>query len=443
MNWRMFHQKSFCGLPKTQRHCLERGGWLAAFLLPLFFNPLALDDPFEPGKVLLFQLIVLGMVVVALWPGVGRPQWWQGNPLAVPVVVYGVIVGLATAVSIDIRTSLWGDAFPHGALLTLAVLLFFLLLTIALQEQQQVEQLISVILISSVPVVLYGIVQFMGLDPLVWSHDSVSPVHATLGRSLYLGGYLAMVIPFTLIRLIRHKAVNHRRQQIAFAIVLVLQVSCLFFTLARGAWLGFLGSMVLLAALLTHRRRFWLGGIALFLILGIVGLVVINRGGWTAFPALQSGADLGQIRAFSNNARLSTWADALALVPDRWLLGYGPETYATAVQQRLGLVTGPYTPHLPDPHNLLLYLVTAVGLAGLCAFLWINGRFYALLLTRFRQTTHANTRLLLAAILSSTTAYLIQAQFNPDMITLSALFWINLSMGISLVRQEVTTNDNN
>lgn len=429
-------------MSKIQRRWLERGGWLTAFLLPLFFNPLALDDPFEPGKVLLFQLIVLGMVGVVLWPGGGKERWWRGNLLAVPVVVYGVIVGLATAVSIDIRTSLWGDAYPHGALLTLAVLLFFLLLTAALQAQQQVEQLIRVILISSVPVSFYGIIQFIGLDPLVWSHDSVSPVQATLGRSLYLGGYLAMVIPFTLSRLIRHHAASQRRQQIAFGIILALQVSCLFLTLARGAWLGFLGSMVLLLILLT-RRRFWLGGIALFLILGIVGLAVISRSGWVALPTLQSGPDLGRIRVLSDSARLSTWADALALVPERWLLGYGPETYATAVQQRLGIIPGPYTRHLPDPHNLLLYQVTAVGLVGLTAFMWLIGRFYTLLLVRFYQTRRADTRLLMASILSSTTAYLIQAQFNPDMITLSALFWINLSMGIALLRQEVTTNDNN
>lgn len=412
-----------------------------AFLLPLFFNPLALDAPFEPGKVRLFQLIVLGMVGVALWPGGGKARWWRGNPLAVPVMVYGVIVGLATAVSIDIRASLWGDAYPHGALLTLAVLLFFFLLTTALQEQRQVEQLISVILIGSVPVSLYGIIQFLGLDPLVWSHDSVSPVHATLGRSLYLGGYLAMVIPFTLIRLIQHHFANQRRRQAAFGIILVLQVSCLFFTLARGAWLAFLGSMILFAVLLARRRRFWLGGMVLFLIVGIVGLAVISQRGWTFFPMLHAGSDLGRIRAFSDSARLSTWADGLLLIPGRWLLGYGPETYATAVDQHLGIITGPYTRHLPDPHNLLLYLATAVGLPGLLAFLWMNGRFYALLLARFRQTSRADTRLLLAAILSSTTAYLIQAQFNPDMITLSVLFWINLSTGIILVRQEVTTND--
>lgn len=426
----------------TRRRRLEQGGWLVALLLPLFFNPLALDDPFESGKVLLFQLIVLGMMGAALWPGTGKGSWWRGNPLAVPVMVYGLIVGLATAVSIEPRASLWGDAYPHGILLTLAVLLFFLLLAAALHERQQVEKLISVILISSVPVALYGVIQFMGLDPLAWSHDSVSPVHATLGRSLYLGGYLAMVIPFTLLRLIRHNDAA-RRRQIALGIVLALQVSCLVFTLARGAWLGFLGSTALFTFLLAYRRRFWLGGIVLFLILGVVGLVVISRAGWTAFPTIQLGSDLGRIRAFSDNARLSTWADALALVPDRWLLGYGPETYATAVQQQLGITTGPYTLHLPDPHNLLLYQVTAVGLAGLLAFLWIIGRFYALLLAQFRRTSDTNNRLLLAAVLSSTTAYLIQAQFNPDMITLSALFWINLAMGITLLRKQVTTNDNN
>ncbi len=387
-------------MSKTQRRWLERGGWLVAFFLPLFFNPLALNDPFESGKVLLFQLIVLGMIGVAVWPGEGKARWWRGNPLAAPVVVYGVIVGLATAVSIDIRASLWGDAYPHGALLTLAVLLFFFLLTTALQEQRQVEQLIRVILISSVPVSLYGIIQFIGLDPLVWSHDSVSPVHATLGRSLYLGGYLAMVIPFTLLHLIQHHSANQRRRQIAFGIILGLQVSCLFFTLARGAWLGFLGSMVLFAALLARRRRFWLGGLALFLIVGVVGLAVISQRGWMVFPTLQTGPDLGRIRAFSDSARLSTWADALVLIPGRWPLGYGPETYATAVQQHLGIITGPYTRHLPDPHNLLLYLATAVGLPGLLAFLWMNGRFYALLLARFRQTSRTDTRLLLAAILS-------------------------------------------
>jgi O-antigen ligase len=421
----------------TQRRWLVRCGWLVAFLLPLAFNPLALADPFETPKVWLFHLIILGMVGIALWP---RPLKLVENPLTVPVVVYGVIVMVATAGSINIRTSLWGDAYPHGALLTLTALIFFLLLSSALYERGQVEQLINVILIGSVPVVLYGFIQFAGLDPIAWTHDSVSAVHSTLGRSLYLGSYLAMVVPFTLLRLIQHRA--NRQRQIAFVAILLLQVSGLLFTLARGAWLGFLGGMVLFAVLVLG-RRFRIAGIVLLLIAGVVGLFVISQRGWVVFPMLQVGEDLGRVRAFSLDARLTTWQDALALVPHRWLLGYGPETFATAVSQQLGITPGPYELHMPDPHNLFLYQVTAVGLAGLSAFLWLIGRFYTVLADTFRQTNAPEIRLRLAAILSSTTAYLIQAQFNPDMISLSALFWINLALGITLVRLAVTTNDNN
>jgi O-antigen ligase len=424
----------------TQRRWLERGGWLAAFLLPLFFNPLALDDPFEPGKVWLFRFIVLGMAGVAAWPGKGRGAW--SNPLAVPVVAYGVMVGLATAVSINVQTSLWAR---HGAVTILAALLFFFLLTAALGHRRQVEDLFSVILIGSVPVALYGLIQYLGFDPIAWQNESVSPIHATMGRSLYLGSYLAMIMPFTMVRLIQHHAPGQRKRQIALGFVLMLQVACLLVTLARGAWLGFLGGMVLFALLLIRQRRTRLWTIVALIVMGLAVLGFIARSGWVIFDeaAAPFSGDLGRIREASDNARLTTWADALALVPARWLLGYGPETYATAVTQRLGVITGPYTSHLPDPHNLLLHQATAVGLAGLLAFLWVNGRFYVLLLAQFRRANDADTRLLLAAILRSTTAYLIQAQFNPDMITLSVLFWINLSMGIVLLRQQVTTDNNN
>ncbi|MCB9420424.1 MAG: O-antigen ligase family protein [Ardenticatenaceae bacterium] len=420
----------------TRRRWLERGGWLVAFLLPLFFNPLALADPFEPAKVWLLRLIVLGMAGVALWPGDGRLHWRRENPLAGSVAVYGVMVGLATAVSINVHASLWG---LHGTVTILALLAFFLLLAAALRDRQQVEDLINVMLVGSAPVALYGLIQYLGLDPLVWQSDSVSPVQSTMGRSLYLGGYLAMIIPFTLARLVRYMSEKQRPRQIAFTILLLLQLICLWVTLARGAWLGFCSVMLLFAVLLTGRRLRW---IIVSSVIGAAGLYFASQIGLSAFSD-QLNIDLGQVRAISDAARLSTWADALALVPGRWLLGYGLETYATAVQQQFGVIIGPYTGHLPDPHNLLLYQITAVGISGLLAFLWVNGRFYRLLLARFRLTQDVSTRLLLAAILSSVTAYLIQAQFNPDVITLSAFFWLNLAVGISLLRQEVTTINNN
>ncbi len=423
----------------SQRRWLERGGWLAAFLLPLVFNPLVLDDPFEPTKTLLFQVIVLGMVVVAVWPGGAKDRRWPPNPLAVPVWLYGVVVGLATAVSIDPRISLWGgNIYRPGTINTLALLLFFFLLATTLRTPRQIDQLINLILIGSVPVALYGLIQYVGLDPIDWRPHSISPIHSTMGRSIYLGGYLAMIIPFTLVRLIQARADDNRRQQVAFGILLLLQLSCLLFTLARGAWLGFTVGIALFAILLARRQRSRRRLVLLLLIVGLAVVAFITNDGWQLLtePNTPRQLDLSHIRQGSDNARLVTWRTALALIPDRWLLGYGPETFATAVAQYKANLPNPHPDwmYLPDPHNLLLNQVTAVGLAGLAAFLWLIGRFYALLLAHFRQKSADQSRLLLAACLSSVTVYLIQAQFNPDMITLSMVFWLNLVIGIILVR---------
>jgi O-antigen ligase len=296
-------------MSETQRRWLERGGWLAAFLLPLLFNPLALNDPFEPTKTLFFQMIVLGMAVVAVWPGGEKEKWWLPNPLAVPVWLYGVIVGLATAVSIDARTSLWGsNIYGHGTITTLALLLFFFLLTTALRHTRQIDQLINIILIGSVPVALYGLIQYAGLDPIEWSPHSISPIHSTMGRSNYLGSYLAMIIPFTLVRLIQSRADAQRNRLVAYGILLLLQLSCLLFTLARGAWLGFTIGIVLFAILLTRQRRNRLRLVLLLLIVGLAVVGFITNAGWQLLTEanIPFQLDLSRIRQGSDSARLVT-----------------------------------------------------------------------------------------------------------------------------------------
>jgi O-antigen ligase len=260
-----------------------------------------------------------------------------------------------------------------------------------------------------------------------------------MGRSNYLGSYLAMIIPFTLVRLIQSRDDAQQNRLVAYGILLLLQLLCLLFTLARGAWLGFTVGIVLFAILLTRQQRNRLRLALLLLIVGLAVVGFITNEGWQLLTEANTPfqLDLSRIRQGSDSARLVTWRAALALVPERWLLGYGPENFATAVAQYKANLPNPQPDwkYLPDPHNLLLYQVTAVGLAGLAAFLWLIGRFFTLLLTHFRQKSADPPRLLMAACLSSVTIYLIQAQFNPDMITLSMIFWLNLVTGIILVRQ--------
>lgn len=435
-------------MPSNRCEWFVGGGVLLALLLPLAFNPFA-SEPFESTKVMLFQAVTIGMTLAAVILSVSdrsltaQPmatrliQIWRhiGLPAA-PIALYAIAVLVATFASIDVDLSIWGSGDRHGTATTLLTLLFFLLLLTSLKRWNQIDGIVTAIIVGSVPVAFYGWIQYMGLDALQWISFSISPVHSTLGRSVFLGAYMTMVIPFTLSRtLVAHRR-RHGYRRAAHAALFMLQVGCLIFTLARGAWLGFLGALFLFIALLLPRRRRAVLSTVVVLIVGIVMFAIIVQFGGEIFPetvGTPSGERFMLIRSWSNQARLTTWRDALALIPRRWIFGFGPETYAKALSQ--ANLVNPFAEnawmHQDDPHNLWLFQMTEVGVVGLLALLWLALRYYRALLAAFNACTNMERKITMAAIFGSTTAYFIHAQFNPDVITLTLFFWMGLALGFA------------
>jgi len=441
------------------RWVVEAGGLGVALFLPLCFNPFAMP-PFEPAKVALFRGITFGMVIASTaafflnpqngslsvrlrsWTETFRPR--TNNPLALPVLIYAAAYALATVTSIDPRLSLWGARDnPQGAITALCVVVFFLLVANALRTGKQLDRMTTALLLGSVPVVVYGLSQYLGLDPLDWITDSVSPVLSTMGRSNFLGAYLAMVIPFTLARIVIRRS---GRAALRYTLVLVLQVTCLLLTLARGAWLGFLGGSLVFLWLLARRWR----SRALFAI-SVTALLI---GSWlfasmnniglpqratqkTDSVSQGAGPSFAELRTASVEARIIIWKSTLSLIQARWLLGYGPETFAAAFSSHhppeLARFEGPDV-IVDDPHNLILDQLAAIGIVGLLAFLCVIVSFYRITLRTFSRARDRPTEATLAAILGSATAFLIQAQFNPDVIVLVALFWLVLALGVVVHR---------
>ncbi len=84
---------------------------------------------------------------------------------------------------------------------------------------------------------------------------------------------------------------------------------------------------------------------------------------------------------------------------------------------------------MDHPHNLVLDLLMSSGALGLAAFLSILWTFYARSSKALRETAGSEDGMLYAAVVSSATAFLIQAQFNPNVIVLWILFWTSLAIG--------------
>lgn len=446
---------------RWRRAIVEAGGLAVAIILPLCFNPWA-TPPFEPAKVAIFRGVVamMGAATAIIWlaeairsrGSVSRPQarcWWTDNPVAMPALGYATAYVLATATSIAPPLSLWGPHDnPQGTITVLCAVIFFLLIASGLQTKAQFDRLVSALILGSVAVAVYGLSQFFGIDSLPWITDSVSPVLSTLGRSNFLGAYLAMVVPFTLLRIADGDRGGSRAR---YAFVLALQVACLWLTLARAAWIGLLGGVLLFLGLLAQRRRsralWWIA--LVMLILGVWLYAAMNVTALPRWGQAAAGAQSGQsipfadLRDASVNARLTIWRTTLGLIRDRWLLGYGPEqftaVFAAHYPPELARFEGPQVV-VDDPHNLFLDQTMAVGVIGLAALLGVLIVFYRLMLVALHRCTNRSSESALAAILGSVTAFVIQAQFNPDVIVLSAFFWLFLALGVVIARGNRTNS---
>ena len=404
------------------------------FLLPLYFNPLA-ELSFEPAKVELFRYAVVATAFVSLlahyFETPLRPSWGPAvRRLFLAVAIYGATYSLATVLSVSPHVSLLGNGDAHGAATLLVTLLFFFLVSTMSHTRETRERIVNALLLGTVPVMVYGLVQVLHLDPLTWETDAISPMGSTLGRSNFVGAYLAMVVPFTMYRLmdVSSPACASCWRTIT---LLSLQITCIFLTQARAAWcaaiVGF--AVVLYLRRRTERRRAIRpllvvagAGAILLAVMNVVDIASLTRSG-----ERRTVADVAAHRAGTARSRVAIWQGTLELIPSHWVLGHGPETFTAFFDSSaLALDEAVIVTH---PHNIVLEHLFSVGAAGLLAFVFVAVQFYVMTMGRLAEAKSASEKDFLRALVGSASAYLMQAQLNPDVIVLSSLFWLVLGLG--------------
>ncbi len=193
-------------------------GWLAAaIVVPLFFNVHS-SRVFEPDKLSLLRSITLIMIVAWLLKsieerigrsrspdaeGSGGLRTFLGMPLVIPTLVMVGVYFLTTVTSVVPKISFWGS-YPRlqGTYTFVSYVVIFLLMLNTLRSRQQLERLLTVIIVTSLPIALYGIIQHFQLDPLPWGGDVTVRVASNMGNAIFVAAYLIMVVPITIGRFI-------------------------------------------------------------------------------------------------------------------------------------------------------------------------------------------------------------------------------------------------
>jgi O-antigen ligase len=426
--------------------------WLAAaIVVPLAFNPWGYSA-FELPKAALLRALALLMGLVALVGTIETrgspnrsPSRRPTTPLLWPVLAFGAVLALATALSINPRSSLWGSYERQQGLLTLgAYLALFLLTATNLRTRSQTERLWAGLAWGSAPVVAYGLLQAAGLDPLDWRTDAASPVLSTIGRANFLGSYLVLVVPLT-----AGRAVLARRRW-PHLLLLVGQLACLALTQARGAWVG-LGAASLAFGLAwaaaTHNRRLALTALALAaLVVGFVALLNLPDGPLASLaqlPGLGRLATLTRTDAGSTAARLTIWRATLPLVAARPWLGYGPETmravFARVFPPQLVYYQGRHAT-VDRAHNLWLDLGMSAGLAGIVAFGALLAGFGRMVWRGLRNVPDRWEQIAWVALTAAITGHLADLQFGFDLTASATVFWLVLALGATLRRSALPSS---
>ncbi len=197
-------------------------GWLTAIIVvPLFFNVYS-SRVFEPDKLTLLRSIALVMavawVIKVVEKGLAsnsqspvpnsqpRSTFWgqvSQTPLVLPTLALVAVYVLSTVFSITPRVSLWGSYQRlQGTYTTFSYIVIFFLALEGLRRREQLDRLVTVVILVSLPISLYGLMQHNQLDPLPWGGNVAARVASNMGNSIFVSAYLIMAIPLTLARLV-------------------------------------------------------------------------------------------------------------------------------------------------------------------------------------------------------------------------------------------------
>lgn len=422
-------------------------GWLAALVLaPLFFNTFS-NRVFEPDKIHLVRSIALLMAVAwlvqLLDSGLRRPSGasfrshLRSTPLVLPTLILVGSYLISTALSVIPRISFFGSYVRmQGTFSFLSYVTIFALVLTHLRTRAQINRLLHTVILTSLPIAIYGIIQKAGLDSLPWGGDVIERVAANMGNAIFVAAYLIMAVFLTLERLLdslttllnaESGTIGDAARAGSYMFILIVQLIAIVFTQSRGPWLGLAAGLyvfamlglLLLARWATGRARVpviigWLGRhvrIAWFSLIGIIlaGLIFLVTLNVPSGP-LQGVCDTRYINRLctlfsttqgTNAVRALIWEGVVDMMlkphapiatpdgrPDplnviRPLVGYGPESMWVAYNRFYPPELAHYEARNASPdrsHNETFDTLERGGLLQFAAqiFLYLSVFYYAL-----------------------------------------------------------------
>jgi len=248
-------------------------------------------------------------------------------------------------------------------------------------------------------------------------------IPGTFGDSNIFGSYLAMILSVVLSFSFYKRSLS----KLFCSFLFIIGTIVLILTLSRGAWLGFLGSIVMVLFLLHTKIDIKLKTIfrvGVFFL--IIALLFFN---FREIILLRIyGEDYG-----SALSRITMMRIAYEMIKANLFLGVGINNYSEVMANYDP--TGLTFVYFQPVHNVYLQIAAEMGIPGLCAFLWFLFVLYRKALRNIMKTNDFISHLRIGVV-GGITALLLHSMVNNGSLgdDIFILFWFFAGLLVATIR---------
>jgi O-antigen ligase len=364
------------------------------------------------GQEVGLALIVLGGVTL----------WVQGRLPAARVLSLEP-AALALVLSWTVSTIFAVD--PRASLINMKKLPLLLIVygfAWLIEDRKTLERIVKLLLVVGAIVATYGIAMYF----LKYDLEEGYRVRATLSSTVTTAGVMLLLLTVSVSLALSRIG---RKERFLFATVSFLSYVCLLLTFTRGAWLGALAALPIIALKSPSKSRSAVWG-------SLAVLAVVYRLSSQVEERVVSVAQFGDT---SIAGRVSMWLSATSIARDHPSFGAGLMDLGPLYEVFKRADSMFSSGHM---HSNYFHVLAATGILGLAAFIWFLRSVCGLLVRNYARTP-ASDRFLKAVCLGSLAgfcAFVFAGMFEWNFGDAEVLSTLYCLVGISCACERLNTS---
>lgn len=353
------------------RQILKRVVLIGLFLIP--FVPLLVSSslffPFITTKAFAFRIIV--EIIFGAWVllALSASEYWpKRSKILYTLGIFLVVIGLADLLGLSPIKSFWSNFERMEGYITMLHLGALYLVMSSVFKAREWRWWWNTSLSASALMIVYCLFQLAGAFEI---HQGGVRVDGTLGNAGYLALYLLIHV-FVAGRLL--VTTKDATLKWLYGLLIVGQVTILYLTATRGALLGFVAGLFVIAVLNIFNkenlriRRFGIYGLVILVVLSTSFFLMKDKSFIRENPVLGRLASIS-LTQWKNEGRSFVWAMAIEGIKEKPILGWGQDNFNYIFAKHYSAQMYKLEPWFDRAHNIFLDWGVAGGILGLAAYL--------------------------------------------------------------------------